>query len=452
MVLEVDRSHKKAKTSAKWSLRDKVVVPFLAGTIAISMFSGCTNERGAEYDDANDNASSMSAMDNYLKDDFIQIDDRTFVLKDGVEDPKYAVEEYQDSVHKVAGDDNLVVSGYIGREVARFKGDDYVKNNTLTKKDFNYITDLIIDPQEDINWIKYCNNLSGLWVRDGYCYTPNFYDDVTELIPGHTKKDALSQAPNLQRLHVGCPNFISEEYGSIKNLSSLKELSLNCEYVEPGLVESLTQLNKLEFQTAVNGVFTDFSKLSFLDSIEFLNVYDAAICMSVDEFNALKNSGVDIRYTLDDMDNSEEMFMGLASNFDEVAASIEFAEDISNDEKAGIIVSAALDGTEEIDEEDRNEVYAYLVSGVANRLGVRIEDRQVNRAAMVQLRDEVVNDNSLDSMATDITMQNEVTDSNELDSMIADVTMQNEAINDRELDLATGYTSMAEDSAKVLLK
>lgn len=388
MVLELNDSHEKANVG-KRGLKERVLLPFLAGTIAMSMFSGCSNEvelvdeKNDDGDYFNGSETDSNLVFGTLGEDYIKIDNRTFVSRHGVEDPKYSEDEYLGSTHVIAdSEEGIVVSGYVGREVARFKGDVYVRNNALTTRDFNYITSMFVDTTEDLSWVKYCNNMEHLFIRNKYV------DGVLDLDAQSSSKDVLVEAPALKSLELYVSSFTKDEYASVSKMEDLRELTLSCDYVEPGFVESLTHVDHLRIVSIERGNI-DCEGLLFLDSLEFANPYCAAINMSVDEYNDLVTAGVkisirDSKFSEVDPDDLESYFE-LASSLDECVGALEITKDMSSDEIAGMIISTAIAGAEiEEDENSAQSTYYFMVSGLANRLGIELSSEQLNLNSMCE--------------------------------------------------------------------
>lgn len=397
MVLELNDSHEKANVG-KLGLKERVLIPFLAGTIAMSMFSGCSKEVEILDTEFNDDYSNSQTMDDaFLPDgDYLKIDERTFVLRDGVSDPKYSEDEYLGSTHVIAdSEDNVVVSGYIGREVARFKGDFYIRDNALTTRDFNYITDMSVSDGEDLSWIKYCDNLDILSIR-------KYADDIFDY---SSSKDVLAEAPALRRLELTVPTFTRDNYGCVSKMENLRELSLGCDYVEPGFVESLTQLDSLRIEdNDVNNI--NCFDLEFLDSLEFYSPYCAAINMSMEEYEHLTDAGVDVSIRgsrfWDVKQEDMESYFELATRLDECAATLEFAEDTSSAEIAGTIVATAIAGAEEeTDEYSAQSTYYFIAAGLADRFGIKLSKEQLNLQEMCEYIDRMTTDSMVDEAIND---------------------------------------------------
>lgn len=402
MVLEINEKHKKARTNAKWNFRERVVVPIVAGTIAISMFSGCSNEKFDNYeDDATRDYSTEQNLDREVKDYDYSItreDGTTIYVKDG----KF-YDEAAEKRYDVVDADGLTISHFVAQELAKAKGVQFDENMTFTKADFANFKELRVDPRDDLSWIKYCNNLEKLTLNANMWYLDDSLD--------HTSKAVLAEAPSLKKLEIIGGSFTEEQYGELKNLNSLETLTLGCNPVDSGVVEELSQLNNLEIYLPMAGKFTDFSKLTFLDSILFVDAYRAACCMTVSDCKTLSDAGVKLVYELElnengrDIENKhlsnevdDRVFNTVSGNLDYLATLFEFDDTVGNEEKARTIVSSALELTESLEGDDKDLAYYNMVVGVSNRLGVNIVNEYASRRLMADEQSRTGAFNDLDGI------------------------------------------------------
>lgn len=238
----------------------------------------------------NDTAPENIDIQELLGDNLIQIDEKTFKLKGIHLDDKSTPDEYEGAIHKIVDGDTVVeVSGYVAKEVARFKGVEYSRDMELCVNDFNYMEWYRADYSEDLSWIKYCNNLEDLSIH-------RYHDSNGEI----ASLDVLIDAPNIKRLSLSNGysqdvHIIPERFGFIKNMKSLERLELyGFDVVAPGLVESFDNIKELKVYAPLTSNI-DFSKLTHLDRLELACPEAVASYMNILDYMKLVKNNVDVK-------------------------------------------------------------------------------------------------------------------------------------------------------------
>lgn len=136
-------------------------------------------------------------------------------------------------------------------------------------------------------------------------------------------------------------DMTSQDFAFIKNSSQLKELSISGEVgIEPGFIESLTNLQKLNFFLQDGNHTYDCTKLDFLNELKLHDPYTAAMYITTEEYNYLKSKGVKISFP-----NEEQLktFVEINHRLDQIVESIGLDENSSEQDKFNAIICYVLD-------------------------------------------------------------------------------------------------------------
>lgn len=180
-----------------------------------------------------------------------------------------------------------------------------------------------------LEWLNYCKGIQDLVLA---IHTDNaeMFKDIDKL-----------NMPNLSITTDKSLSLTEENFSFLKRSKTLKQLSLYDFDIEPGLLESLTQLDELLLESN-NNYEIDFSKLTFLDKLTFAlaKPYDIAIDFTSEEYQTLIKNGVDVVF---DEPEKLEQFIKINEKLDKIVDSLDIDKKSSDQEKLDAILIYVLD-------------------------------------------------------------------------------------------------------------
>lgn len=297
MELEINSSHKKAKMPSDMNRRLRRI---LAGTsLALVLGSGSVMPVSANDAKAPVTSESASVEDNKV-----------------VEIP----ECYLENVKWAFGEDK----------------------DTFTVRDLGSITDdmmLAVSSNDSLEWLNYCDNVESL---SFIIQTPDksAFSDIKKL--DHLKDCAL-----IAQFDVEDPTICEEDFKFLKECDQLETLCVSDFSLEPGFIESLTQLKKLSlFADPSSNNNLDYSKLTFLEELDFgsSGPYNIAITLNSDEYNILTENGVKVVTNEEEngIDQGIEKVKDINQRLDTIVDGLEVTKDSSDQEKLDAILIYTL--------------------------------------------------------------------------------------------------------------
>ena len=198
---------------------------------------------------------------------------------------------------------------------------DYKKYGVITQRDLSSLKKLNIkiNSTSNISFLKYCINLEEITIKCNI-------DSI------HKLKD-LPRLQNVKKLKfesdtgefdkaIAEPIYLS--------MPQLEELILpEVTTYEPGIIESLTQLKKLEINPHLN-CDIDFKQLGHLEELRITSnqPYDIAIWFNQEEYNYLKENNVNIVFPY----NTEEKYIEVSKRIDEIVENLQINEEMTDEE------------------------------------------------------------------------------------------------------------------------
>jgi len=294
MQLEINKEHKKADLTKK-KLRRLFRGSALGLTILATIYSGASK---AQAEEIANNTSIISEQDDY-NDDIINIP-----------------EKFNYDIHYDTGKEQ----------------EEPITTSDLQKIDHLFLS---IEDGDDLSWLQYCTNIREIII--------NF---KTDNIPDLSFLQSLN---NLESFSVSCfPNtyndFSQEKFAFLSQCKSVKNLYiLGFENIEPGFLESLTNLDKITLSDCTNQNI-DYSKLTFLKELDFSNTdpYDLPVFFTNKEYNILKSNGVNIKSA----DNNLEKSLEIGDRLDNIVNSLGITETDTEKEKLDKILIYVLENLE----------------------------------------------------------------------------------------------------------
>lgn len=214
------------------------------------------------------------------------------------------------------------------------------KQKLVTKKDLNRVKsfNLTISDESDITWLRYCSNLEKLYVIvDG--------DADSSVLNG---LEVLNELKDFNELYLGTVNNLAltkDKTTFLSRTPNIKKLTIDGFSVEEGVLEELTNLEKLSLNVSSKGVHArhinvDYQKLTFLKELNFYKTrpYDIAIWFTTGDYKALVDNGVSI--TTDNKEDLEKIIT-IDKQLDEIISSLEL-DSLSEKAKYDKILSYVL--------------------------------------------------------------------------------------------------------------
>lgn len=192
----------------------------------------------------------------------------------------------------------------------------------VTKEDLNRLKsfNLTISDESDITWLRYCSNLEKLYVIvEG--------DVDSSVLNG---LEVLNELKNFNELYLGTMNNLAltnDKTTFLSKTSNIKKLTIDGFSVEEGVLEKLTNLEKLSLNVSCRGMYArhinvEYQKLTFLKELNFYKTrpYDIAIWFITDDYKALVDNGVNI--TTDNEEDLEKIIL-IDKQLDKIISSLE---------------------------------------------------------------------------------------------------------------------------------
>lgn len=294
MQLEINKEHKKADLTKK-KLRRLFRGSALGLTILATVYSGASKAQAAELE--NGTPTITSEQNNY-NDNIINIPEKFSY------DIHYDVEKEQEEP---------------------------ITTTDLQKIDYLFLS---VEDGDDLSWLQYCTNIRELII--------NF---KTDNIPDFSFLQSLN---NLESFSVSCfPNvyndFSNEKFSFLHQCQSVKNLYiLGFENIEPGFLESLTNLDKITLSDCTNQNL-DYSKLTFLKELDFSNTdpYDLPVFFTNEEYNILKSNGVNVTSS-----NNIERSLEIGNRLDNIVNSLGITDSDTEQQKLDKILIYVLENLE----------------------------------------------------------------------------------------------------------
>ena len=311
MKLEVNTNHKKAKPLSLLQPIKKITIGVLGTTIIISTYSGEVPVKAYSLDEE----SSISQEEIYNQEE--------------VNIPESLRSEISYKVGKIPGD-------------------------TITKSDLKNITILSLSGEipEDMQFLQYCDNLESLYVivrdetnLDFLTYAKSIKKlELTFQTLNNEKIETIPAIPQLESI-----SFYSLWYNMELNIENLKFLNqmpnvkkISFSYIRlsPDCEEYLSKMEEIQLGTSET-YDIDFKKLIGLKklSLKHNKPYDIAIFLSTEEYNTLINAGVEIEFASEE---ERETYLKVASQLDDMVASLEIDKNSTDQEKLDTILIYVL--------------------------------------------------------------------------------------------------------------
>lgn len=277
--------------------------------------------------------------------------------KEAQEQYEQDMKEYEKKLKEVAKMNAVSVpSEYTSLIESTLKNNsDYKKYNIITKSDLMTIKNLTIRTYIDsnINFMKYCTNLEDLTIM---CPKENMNQLSKLTVMTNLKKFTLYT--NIKTFNIETAQALYEK------MPNLEELSIPTDVIyEPGVIESMTQLKKIEINPYLN-CDIDFKKLTFLDELKISSKepYDIAIWLNTDEYNYLKENGVKITFE----PGIEKKYLEISNKIDNILDSMPINENSSDDEILDAILNYTIKNYE-YDEEINNYSWNELIENKTSK-------------------------------------------------------------------------------------
>lgn len=197
-----------------------------------------------------------------------------------------------------------------------------------------------VNDEATLEFLNYCENIESLSLF------------VETLDTSHLKK--LSGLKNIKEVNITAtldhipkekrtivPTVNSTDFRLLSNCPNLETLTINGMAIEPGVVEALTSLKILSIDTDGN-YDIDFSKLTFLDELEFIyeEPYTLAQDFTLDEYRILIDNDVNVVFA---DDAYLETFLRINKKLDSIVTQLGITEENTDQEKLDAILIYTLD-------------------------------------------------------------------------------------------------------------
>ncbi len=139
---------------------------------------------------------------------------------------------------------------------------------------------------------------------------------------------------------------------------NLKELKLECKY-NPKTIENLSSLKKIVINTNDGTCDIDFSKLTFLDELEFSDKpYTVAVYLNSKEYKALIENGVKVSIG-ENNENDENLkkYLKISQQLDDIVNSLDVTERSTDKEKLDAILIYVLENLKYDEEVEYNNFF-----------------------------------------------------------------------------------------------
>ncbi len=296
MKLEINPEDKKANLSLLKEMEKQGKRVIIGGLASIMLFSGWTPPEQAQAKTVHQEEIN----------DMLDTQDPTTI----VDIPESYLYEVLDACNKEEGD--LITIGDL-QQIGNNGEDIY----------FN------IDDNSSLEWLNYCTNIKKLTLIIST-------DDISVL-------EEVKKLDNLEKLNVySVHNVTLTQKNSqwLKESPKLKELHLLGCYVEPGVLENLTNLQKLSLLDE-SSKEVNYEKLTFLKELEFLSdqPYEIAIGFTKKDYDTLVNHGVKISFE----EETKNKVLEINERLEKIVQSLNLSENSTDQEKLDAILIYILD-------------------------------------------------------------------------------------------------------------
>jgi len=299
MRLEVNKKHKKARLS---NIKEKATSTILGTALALTFFSGC------------------STKDDEISTVYPQLPNEK--IEEVIEEEIVTESLIDQNGNVILSDTDLLAI-----KLATY---DFSKNE-YTLEELKNVTgeiDLLITEEQSYDWLNYCNP-SKINFRIGV--DPDLY---LSDIKGFESLESI-EFQSLNSDNNFSINF--DNYTFLNNCPNLKEITLTNINVEPGLIESLTNVKKLNLGINFTSEL-DYSKLTFLEELTIEEPYTIAMYLDNSELNYLEEHGVVV-------DASEEI-RNINNKLDDIVSKLNITDGMSDEEKIQQILIYVLENNE----------------------------------------------------------------------------------------------------------
>lgn len=300
MKLEVNKKHRKARLR---NIKGKATSTILGTVLALTFFSGCSNK---------DDEISTTVYPSLPNEKIEEVCDEEIITETLVDQ----------NGNVILSDTDLLAI-----KLATY---DFSKNE-YTLEELKNVTgeiDLVITEEQSYGWLNYCNP-SKITFRIGV--DPDLY------------LSDIKGFESIEIIEFQCLNSDNnfsinfDNYTFLNNCPNLKEITLININVEPGLIESLTNVKKLNLGKNFTSKL-DYSKLTFLEEITIEEPYTIAMYLDNSELNYLEEHGVVV-------DASEEI-RDINNKLDDIVSKLHINDSMTDEEKIQQILIYVLENNE----------------------------------------------------------------------------------------------------------
>ncbi|MBQ4263750.1 MAG: hypothetical protein IJB83_05900 [Bacilli bacterium] len=344
MKIEINNKHKKANISNLNLYKNRFVIFVLSIALSVSLMSGCTKKANVKNDISNENIDEIT-LD--IEEDINSNLNYNLQTETNITE-LYEIEKLnskvQEQVVTIINEDGTIdiPENYRNSIYTKIEKSNDEKITLEDLKNIDYIF-LTITDNSDLTWLKYCTNL-----KDIHFYIS--HDDLSNL-------NILKDIPNLETLsliNMGNYQFNKNNFGFLEDATNITGLTLYNFSIEPNFIENLKHLKNLSLLIYERNCDIDYSKLTFLDSLNFVNnPYSVAIDFKTSDYNTLINNGVNVSFS-DNPDNLE-LLLSVNKKLDSIVSSLNLNENSTDQEKLDAILIYVLDNLS-YDEEVSNAV------------------------------------------------------------------------------------------------
>ena len=328
MELEVNGQHTRIDLGKRNFLNKPILIRILGIIVIASLFSGCGHKDDVEIIESPE--ASVSSSDEAFTDnlDYIGVNAHDIVIPDNTE-----ANFFSQNIVNVDGTVNIP-NDYLG-DIRRLCGkneNESVTLNDLLKIDHLYLR---VFSDSDLSWLQYCTNITSLEINLGI-------DDPSSLI-------WIKELSNLESLNIfsfpssaegDLPDFSMKHFSFMKDMPSLRNLNISYFNIEPGVVESFTQLRNLTL-LFLHECDIDYSRLTFLDSLNFnAEPYTAVISCDSNDYNTLIRNGVNVTFS---SEGDLNKFVTANKRLDEIVNSLGLDDNASDISKLNEVIICLLD-------------------------------------------------------------------------------------------------------------
>lgn len=288
MELEVNKNHKKIDLSKIKKPLKRVSAGVL---VSLCLFSGITT--GKAY------------ADNFID-----------------EQPSITFEQQEELIVNVPKSCRLNISLLVGKK----------ENEEITASDLEKIKylNISVDDAFDPSFLSYCTNLKDLTLVS---LTDNMIDIISEM----PKIESL-ESLTLYNMFLNI-DLTKDNTAFLDNNPNIKYLEIDGITMHPGVEETFKNIKTLRLGPQEN-IDIDFSKLTNLELLDVteLEPYTLAMHFNSDEYEKLKQNGVEIRFA----DGQEEKYLKANQKLDEIVKSLNVTQESTDREKLDAILLYTL--------------------------------------------------------------------------------------------------------------